>query len=142
MRNDRQKSRELEKVRRKADAASREIARLRKELAFTKGKSDTKKLRRYNETINELRAIDWLQKGWALENSGDYLGALNAFTRAIKLDPTATEAEFDVALENEKDVLKNAALALEIQVRATAQQAINAAINVLNTALNTAIQAL
>jgi len=61
---------------------------------------------------------------------------------AIKLDPTATEAEFDVALENEKDVLKNAALALEIQVRATAQQAINAAINVLNTALNTAIQAL
>jgi len=61
---------------------------------------------------------------------------------AIKLDPTATEAEFDVALENEKDVLKNAALAFEIQVRATAQQAINAAINVLNTALNTAIQAL
>lgn len=61
---------------------------------------------------------------------------------AIKLDPTATEAEFDVALENEKDVLKNAALALEIQVRATTQQAINAAINVLNTALNTAIQAL
>lgn len=61
---------------------------------------------------------------------------------AIKLDPTATDAEYDVALENEKDVLENAALALEIQVRATAQQAINAAINVLNTALNTAIQAL
>lgn len=61
---------------------------------------------------------------------------------AIKLDPTATEAEFDLALENEKDVLKNAALALEIQVRATAQQAINAAITVLNTALNTAIQAI
>lgn len=60
----------------------------------------------------------------------------------IKLDPTATEAEFDVALENEKDVLENAALALEIQVRATAQKAINAAINVLNTALNTAIEAL
>jgi len=92
LRNDRQKSRELEKTRRKADAASREIARLRKELAFTKRKSDTKKLRRYNETINELRAIDWLQKGWALENSGDYLGALNAFTRAIKLDPTNAEA--------------------------------------------------
>ncbi len=61
---------------------------------------------------------------------------------AIKLDPTATKAEFDVALENEKDVLKNATLALEIQVQATAQQAINAAINVLNTALNTAIKAL
>jgi len=61
---------------------------------------------------------------------------------AIKLDPTATDAEFNAALENEKDVLENAALALEIQVRATAQQAINAAINVLNTALNTAIQAL
>ena len=61
---------------------------------------------------------------------------------AIKLDPTATDAEFDIALENEKNVLKNATLALEIQVRATAQQAINAAINVLNTALNTAIQAL
>lgn len=60
----------------------------------------------------------------------------------IKLDPTATEAEFDVALENEKDVLENATLALEIQVRVTAQQAINAAISVLNNALNTAIQAL
>lgn len=60
---------------------------------------------------------------------------------AIKLDPTATEAEFNVALENEKDVLDNAALALEIQARATAQQAINAAINVLNAALNNAIRA-
>lgn len=61
---------------------------------------------------------------------------------AIKLDPTATVAEFDTALENEKDVLENAALALEIQVQATAQQAINAAINILNTALKTAIKAL
>jgi hypothetical protein len=61
------------------------------------------------------------------------------FIAAIKLDPTATEAEFDLALENEKDVLKNAALAFEIQIRAAAQQAINAAINVLNAALNTAI---
>lgn len=60
----------------------------------------------------------------------------------IKLDPTATDAEFDTALENEKNVLENAALALELQVRATAQQAINAAINALNNALNTAIQAL
>lgn len=60
----------------------------------------------------------------------------------IKLDPTATDAEFDVALKNEKVVLENAALALEIQVKATAQQAINAAINVLNTALNTALKAL
>jgi hypothetical protein len=60
----------------------------------------------------------------------------------IKLDPTATDAEFDVALENEKAVLENAALALEIQVKVTAQQAINAAINVLNTALNAALKAL
>ena len=60
----------------------------------------------------------------------------------IKLDPTATDAEFDVAVENEKKVLENAALALEIQVRATAQKAINAAITALNTALNKAIQAI
>ena len=57
----------------------------------------------------------------------------------IKLDPTATDAEFDAALENEKEVLENAALALEIQLRATAQQAINAAINVLKATLNTVI---
>ena len=61
---------------------------------------------------------------------------------AIKLDPTATEAEFETALQNEQDVLENAALALEIQVRATAQKAINAAINVFNTALKTAVAAL
>lgn len=61
---------------------------------------------------------------------------------AIKLDPTATDAEFDAALENEKDVLNNAALALEIQVQAMAQKAINAAINALNSALNAALQAL
>jgi len=60
----------------------------------------------------------------------------------IKLDPTATQAEFDVAINNEKEVLESAMLALEIQIRATAQQAINAAINVLNTALNAAFQAL
>ena len=61
---------------------------------------------------------------------------------AIRLDPTATRAEFDTALQNEKSVLENAALALEIQVRATAQRAVNAAINALNDALNAAIRAL
>ena len=92
--------------------------------AQTELRADTKQIR------NQIKQI--------LEDEKDRLKLI----AAIKLDPTATEAEFDVALENEKDVLENAALALEIQVRATAQQAINAAINVLNTALNAAIQAL
>lgn len=60
----------------------------------------------------------------------------------IKLDLTATDEEFDVALKNEKLVLESSAFALEIQVKATAQQAINAAINVLNTALKYALKAL
>lgn len=94
------------------------------------GAAQTELLEDTEQIRNQMKQI--------LEDEKDRLKLI----AAIKLDPTATEAEFDVALENEKDVLKNAALALEIQVRATAQQAINAAINVLNTALNTAIQAL
>jgi len=60
---------------------------------------------------------------------------------AIKLDPSATDAEFELALENEKKVLKNASLSLEIQLQATAQKAINAAIDVLNSALSLAVKA-
>ena len=59
----------------------------------------------------------------------------------IKLDPTASDAEFDLALKNEKIVLENAALALDIQVKSTAQQAVNAALTVLNSALKAAVQA-
>jgi len=92
LRKDRQKSKELEEVRKKAEQASREIERLRKELDLLKGKLATRKLRKYNEAINELSATDWYNKAYAFYISNNYEEAVLAFTRAIELNPNYEQA--------------------------------------------------
>lgn len=105
LRQDRQKTRELEETRKRADAALREIERLKKELEISKAEkiSDTRiydqiakpkgdpntKLGQYNEAINRLSATDWAWVGYALVAAGGYQEAVEALTRAIKLDPKA-----------------------------------------------------
>ncbi|MDP3260416.1 MAG: hypothetical protein Q8M34_07515, partial [Thermodesulfovibrionales bacterium] len=64
--NDKQKSKDLEDVRKKAAEFSKEIERLKKELEIAKAdtkkpahKADEKKIEQYNEAVKGLSATDW-----------------------------------------------------------------------------------
>jgi tetratricopeptide (TPR) repeat protein len=90
LRQDRQKSKELVETIKKADEALREVERLKKELEIAKaGKTEKEQ---YNKAVNVLSATDWLLKGYSLANANKYQGAIEAFGRAIKLNPNLTEA--------------------------------------------------
>jgi len=85
LRQDRQKSKELEEARKKADEALGEVEKLKKEWAIAK--AEKLDLRGYKEAINRLSATDWVDRGYALVTSGKNQEAVEAFTRAIELDP-------------------------------------------------------
>ena len=92
--NDKQKAKELEDVRKKAAEYSKEIERLKKELAIAKTNSktpdqkiETKSVEKYNEAVKGLSATDWLEKGFNFIELGNYSSALNALTKAIELNP-------------------------------------------------------
>lgn len=98
LRQDKQKTRELEEIRRKADEQAKEIARLKKALGASKiGKSklsdkvDTKTIEQYNSTVTKLSANDWLAKGLMLDISR---AAIEPYDKAIELNPEYAEAYF------------------------------------------------
>ena len=88
-RKDLQKTRDLERVRAKADEYLRENEQLRKELLSTKG--NIEKLKKYNENIDKLRATDWYEKGSSIGVTNKE-GAVEAFSKAIELNPKMAEA--------------------------------------------------
>ncbi|MDP3112350.1 MAG: tetratricopeptide repeat protein [Thermodesulfovibrionales bacterium] len=97
--NDKQKSRELEEVRKKASEFSKEIERLKKELEIAKAnsktpdqKADPKKIAQYNEAVKGLSATDWYKSGMVLFRAGKYQDAIAAFSQAIQLNHKITEA--------------------------------------------------
>ena len=77
--------REIEEVRRKAEALLRKIEKL-KELQETDS-PQAKTIGQYNEAVKILGAIDWFENGCVLVNSGNPQKAVEAFTKAIKLNP-------------------------------------------------------
>ena len=90
LRHDRQKTKELEETRKKADEALREVERLKKELNIAKaGKIEQE---RYNKAVNQLSAEDWIRKGLALTIVHKYREAVEAYTKAIELVPTFADA--------------------------------------------------
>jgi tetratricopeptide (TPR) repeat protein len=81
LRQDRQKTKELEETRKKADEALREVEKLKKELEIARaGKTEQDQ---YNEAVNRLSATDWFDKGYALGIAGRHQEAMEAFSRAI-----------------------------------------------------------
>ena len=110
--NDKQKSKELEDVRKKASEFSREIERLKKELEIAKTnttkpaqKADAKKVEQYNEAVKGLSATDWLERGDVFFRNKQYKEAMQASTKAIELSPMLTDAYFLRGLIN--TLLKN-----------------------------------
>ncbi|MCX8110312.1 MAG: tetratricopeptide repeat protein [Syntrophorhabdaceae bacterium] len=108
LRKDHVKTKELEETRKKADNAMKEIERLKQELEkeraekklSLKGPVDEKvdkiirdvvpeaiKMKKLDDAIKNLSAIDWFEKGYASGLAGDHEGAVEAFSMSIKLNP-------------------------------------------------------
>lgn len=89
---DKQKKKELEETRKKAKDALKEIERLKKETEALK--KNPKKQEEYAKAVKELSEADWWQKGVNLIGKFGKSGkhkekALDAFSKAIELDPNA-----------------------------------------------------
>ena len=89
LRKDRQKTKELEEMRKKADEALSELEKLREELKITK--AEKKNFDQYNRAINKLSVTGLVERGHALFTSGKYQDAIEAYSKAIKLDPKNAE---------------------------------------------------
>ena len=80
-----QKNKELEDSKKKAEEAMREVTRLKKELELVK--ESTSKQREYATAIKDLSASDWFDKGLAFQDSNDLELAIDAYTKALELNP-------------------------------------------------------
>jgi tetratricopeptide (TPR) repeat protein len=92
LRQDREKTKELEDVRRRSDELLRENERLRQEMAAAKGERNEKDKAAYDETIKALTATEWFEKGYASTISRNYSDAIDAFSKAIELSPRMANA--------------------------------------------------
>ena len=87
LRKDRQKTKELEEVRRRSEELLKENAKLREELAASKGIERQEKVAAYNRAIDELAADESFEKGFAYYELGNYNYAIDAYSKAIDLSP-------------------------------------------------------
>ena len=90
LRKDRDKTRELESMRLKADELMAEVERLRKAMAKKDATSDAKKTA-YDQSIRELSAAEWIERGHAAK---DAAGSIKAYSQAIELDPANMKAHY------------------------------------------------
>ena len=94
LRKDREKVKELEETRKRSEELLKENERLKKELAAKTGtKQETAQA--YQRNIKNLTAAEWYEKGHVLITSNNYTGAVEAFTKAIELNPKHALAYVD-----------------------------------------------
>ena len=119
LRKDRQKTRELEDIRKKSDALLKENERLRRKLATSKGDKKKKDTEAYKKTIQDLNATEWFAKGHAEAMAGRWKEALDFFTKSIEIDPQYAKAygyrgvAYDI-LGNTKQAIKDYDKAIEL----------------------------
>lgn len=99
LRKDREKTRELESMKLKADELMKEVARLRKGMAAKEEGRDARKAA-YDKSIRELSAADWIEKGHAAK---DYDESVAAYSKAIELDPNSMKAYYFRARISERN---------------------------------------
>ena len=61
---------------------------------MAKGEKRKEQKVEYDRTIKNLTAIEWFEKGYASDTSGNYNDAVNAYSKAIVLDPKYVEAYY------------------------------------------------
>ena len=86
LRKDSEKTKELEEMRKNLGALLAENEKLKKDLTQA---DENKKvaLAAYEKNIRALNAFEWFEKGYTSDVSGDCGGAVNAYGRAIEIDP-------------------------------------------------------
>lgn len=87
MKDDRKKLSDLEDARRRADDAMKEIQKLKAELDVLKAKPSPEKANQYYKAVKELNAADWFQRASYFMDNIKPKEALEAFNKAIELDP-------------------------------------------------------
>jgi len=85
LRKDREKTQELEEIRKKADNALKEVEKLKRELEVSK--KNKEKIAKYEDAVQELNATDLIEQGVALSKEGRFIDAIPKFTEAIKINP-------------------------------------------------------
>lgn len=85
LRSDNRKSRGLEETNRKVDEALKRIEELNNELKT--GRPSERKEKEYSRAVTELKAKEWMDKGVALMVAENYPAALDAFAKAVEIDP-------------------------------------------------------
>ncbi len=85
LRKDREKTKELEEIQKKANNALKEVEKLKRELADSKRNKET--INQYDHAVRELNAADLIEQGVVLSKNGRLIGAINNFTKAIKMNP-------------------------------------------------------
>jgi tetratricopeptide (TPR) repeat protein len=98
LRQDRQKVKELEEIKKRSDDLLKENESLRKELTTAKGEKKQKDTVAYNKTIKDIEAGEWYEKGFSLQISGSYKEAVVAYTSAIELNPKYEDAYYNRGL--------------------------------------------
>jgi tetratricopeptide (TPR) repeat protein len=93
LRNDKDKTEEYEDANKKAEAALREVGKLRKELELVK--RDRTQIARYDQAIQNLDATEWYRKGSEALRAGNNNEAIAAYSKAIQLDPKYVRAYID-----------------------------------------------
>jgi tetratricopeptide (TPR) repeat protein len=92
LRKDRNNLQELENTRKRVDVILEENNKLRNELARTPGNAKQEVQQRYDNSIKELSAVEWLQRGYSYYVKEDYETAINNYSKAIELYPNYDRA--------------------------------------------------
>ena len=92
LRKDRVKTKELEALRKRSEKLLMDNENLRKELTVAKGEKRQQKIAAYDENIKYLGANEWFERGYSFGVSGNYNNAVDAFSKAIELQPKSAEA--------------------------------------------------
>jgi tetratricopeptide (TPR) repeat protein len=73
------------------DYTYQENERLRQGFLVAKGEKEQKDIEAHNQTTKDLSAADWFEKGYSFYRSGRYNDAVNAYSKAIELNPKLAE---------------------------------------------------
>jgi len=91
VRRDQEQSKTLEEMKKKTEEALKEIEKLKKEMG--KGGGEKVSQEKYAKAVNELNAVDWFKKGYALRyRDKKNQEAMKAFDKAIEIDPNFARA--------------------------------------------------